>query len=253
MLHKIADNRFHAFLIHLLLSALIAITIILAAILVWYPSDLINVTGAKKIFLMVIGIDVCIGPILTLVVFNKKKKELSRDLAIIFAIQICALVYGMYTVTVARPVYIVFAVDRFELVQANDINKKSLKKVSIDKFKTLPLFKPQWVTALLPDDDEERNDILFNAIDTDADLAQLPQYYHDYSKSVDEIIKRAKPLNELKALNADQTDLVESLIKKYPDQDRYGFLPMSARKMDLSVIIDRHNGKPIETNLLQPW
>jgi len=54
---------------------------------------------------------VCLGPLLTLAVFDPKKKELKRDLSIILLIQLSALFYGIYTVSVARPAYIVFAVD----------------------------------------------------------------------------------------------------------------------------------------------
>lgn len=253
MLHTIAKNRIQAFLIHLIFSALIAFTLILAAILIWYPGHFINVTGARKIFLMVIGIDVCLGPFLTLIVFNKKKPELPRDLAIIFAFQIAALIYGMYTVTVARPVYIAFAVDRFELVQANEITNENLDKATSKRFKTLPFFKPQWVSALLPENITEKNDLLFEAVDTGADLAQSPRYYHDYAKSVDEIIRRAQPLETLRSLNSEKMVRVDELIAKYPNAERYGYLPMTARTQHLSVIIDKLDGSPVETSLLEPW
>lgn len=252
MLHNIAKNRIHAFLIHLLFSALIACSVVLAAILIWYPGPLIDATGAKKIFLMVIGLDVCIGPILTLIIFNKKKKELARDLHVIFIIQVCALVYGIYTLTVARPVYLAFAVDRFEIVQANEITSESLTDVTNKRFKKLPRYKAQWIAALLPEDPEERNDILFNAIDNNADLAQLPKYYHDYSKAVDEIKKRAKPIENLQEHNKDKAKRIQKLIEKYPSQ-KYGFLPMSGKISDLSIIVDLKTGEPIETIALKPW
>jgi len=60
---------------------------------------------------LVLIVDVCLGPLLTLAVFDPKKKELKRDLSIILLIQLSALFYGIYTVSVARPAYIVFAVD----------------------------------------------------------------------------------------------------------------------------------------------
>jgi len=255
MLQKLANTRLHAFLIHLSLSALIAFTVILAAVLIWYPDYLIDATGAKKIFWMIIGIDVCIGPILTFVVFDKEKgdKKLSRDLASIFAVQVIALVYGMYTVTVARPVYMVYAVDRFELVQANEISSQNLNNATQEEFKKLPWLSPQWVSALMPDDTEEQNDILFNAIDTGADLAQLPKYYADYSFSVGEIIKRALPLKELIDKNKDKSSEVKALLEKYPDESKFGFLPMSARKQHLSVVVNLNTGQPIEISALSPW
>lgn len=253
MLHTIAKNRIQAGLIHLLISAAIALTIIFAAIWIWYPGNFIHATGAKKIFIMIVAIDVCLGPFLTIIIFNKKKKELARDLAIIFILQIAALTYGIYTVAAARPVYAVFAVDRFELVQANEISVKNLNLAINKRFKSLPLFKPQWISALLPEDIEESNDLLFGAIDTGSDLAQQPRYYHDYSKSVDEIIRRAKPLEELRVFNNENIKLLDQLISQYPNTERYAFLPMTAKTQHLTVIIDKSDGSAIETVLLQPW
>jgi len=225
MLQNIAQTRFNAFFIHLALSALIAFTFILAAVLVWYPDYYLDITGAKKIFLMIVGIDVCLGPILTLLVFNKAKKELGRDLTIIFLIQLCALVYGMYTITVARPVYIVFAVDRFELVQANEIARKNLNHASQEQFTKLPLFSPKWVSAVRPTNKKEKEDLLFGSIDTGTDLAQLPKYYVDYNTSIDEIKKRLIPLTELKQFNPDKQNEIAELIQKYTN-NKYAYLPL---------------------------
>ena len=253
MLQKFASNRIHAALIHFLFSALIASTIILAAILIWYPDQLLQATGAKKVFLIILLVDVCLGPFLTLIIFNKNKPELSRDIITIFIIQIIALIYGMYTVGVARPVYITYAIDRFEVVHAPEINSKQLAQASKKKYKKLPLLSPQWVTSLRPTNPKEREALLFGNTENGADLAQLPKYYDDYSKSIDTIIKTAQPLERLKSRNKDKAETVNALLKKYPDTKKYGFIPLSARKQHLSVIIDLSTGYPVEMSLLQPW
>ena len=253
MIHNFAQTRLSAFFIHLVFSALIAFTVILAAILVWYPDYFLDVTGAKKIFLMIVGIDVCIGPILTLIVFNKKKKELGRDLTIIFLIQLCALVYGMYTVTMARPVYIVFAVDRFELVQANEISKNNLLDASQEKFRKLPWLSAEWISALRPSNPKEKEELLFTSMETGDDLAQLPKFYSDYAASVDEIRKRLIPLAQLAEFNPDKMNIVTNLTQRFNDKNRYGYLPLSGKKASLTVIIDIETGKPVEISNLEPW
>lgn len=257
MLQKFAQSRFNAFLIHLAISALIACTVIFFAILVWYPGYFLDITGAKKIFLMIIGIDVCLGPILTLIVFNKAKKGLSRDLNIIFLIQICALVYGMYTITIARPVYIVFAVDRFELVQANDITKENLKDASQAQFKSLPLFSPKWISTLRPTDKQEKENLLFSVIDAGIDgaidLAQLPKYYTDYSNTINELKKRTIPLSALQKLNPDKTDDIDDLFQRFPPSSHYGYIPLAGKKESLTVIINMETGQPVDVVNLKPW
>ena len=252
MLQNIAQTRVSAFFIHLAFSALIAFTIILAAILVWYPDYLLTLTGAKKIFSLIILVDVCIGPILTLIVFNKKKPELGRDLFIIFLIQICALVYGMYTIAIARPVYIVFSVDRFELVQANDIGSVNLKRATEEKFKRLPLYSPKWIGTKRPVDQKEKEELLFGAASGGYDLAQLPKYYINYSDAITEIKKSAISIKSLKEFNPDQTSKIQNLIKMYPDNE-YGYLPLSSKQASLTVIIKRETGNVVEVNELNPW
>ena len=46
------------------------------------------------LILLMIGVDVVIGPLLTLIVFDPKKKHLKFDLVVIAALQLAALAYG---------------------------------------------------------------------------------------------------------------------------------------------------------------
>ena len=253
MLQNYAKTRLNAFFIHLVFSALIALTIILAAILIWYPDYFLDVTGAKKIFLMIVAIDVCLGPILTFIVFNKKKKELGRDLITIFLIQLCALTYGMYTIITARPVYVVFAVDRFELVQANEISKTNLTAGSQEHFRKLPLFSAKWISALRPSDPKEKEKLLFGSIETGADLAQLPKYYSDYSNAIEEIKKRSISLTNLIEFNPEKKQKALDLIQQFNNENKYRYLPLSGKKASLTVIIDIETGQPVEIINLEPW
>jgi len=62
-------------------------------------------------------VDVILGPLITLTVFNRSKprSELVRDLTVVGLIQLAALGYGLWTVFVARPVHLVFEYDRFRV------------------------------------------------------------------------------------------------------------------------------------------
>lgn len=48
------------------------------------------------------------------------------DLTVIAVLQLGALSYGLWTVAEGRPAWLVFAVDRFELVRVLDIDKRKL-------------------------------------------------------------------------------------------------------------------------------
>jgi len=247
-------NRFHAFLIHLACSTLIALLVVVIVFFVWYPNALATATGVTEIFFLVLAVDVSLGPLLTLAVFNVEKKELRRDLFIILLLQVGALFYGVYTVGVARPAYVVFAIDRFELVYANELTEEKLDLVSKDEYKTVSLWGPKWIAAQLPENISERNELLFSSVEGGDDLAQIPQYYLPYTESQDKVIEKLQPLEILKQFNASNLDGYNEIISRYsPDLSDYGYLPLQASQMDLVVVIDKATAEVLDIVELKPW
>jgi len=247
-------NRFYAFLIHLAGSVLIGVLVVAIVFFIWYPNTLATATGVTEIFLLVLMVDVCLGPLLTLVVFNVDKKELRRDLFIILLLQVGALFYGIYTVGVVRPVYVVFAVDRFELVYANELTEEKLALASRDEYKSVSLLGPKWVAARLPEDVKAYNNLLFTAVDGGDDLAQIPQYYLPYTELRDKVVEKSHSLEALKQFNAQNLDGYNTIISRYsPDLSSYGYLPLQANAMDLVVVIDRSTAEVLEIIELKPW
>ena len=148
-------SKLKAAAVHLALSVLIAGSALALATWAWYPIVLLDPTGATKIFLIVLSVDLCLGPFLTFIVFNKQKKGLRGDLVIIALIQVGALTYGIYTLAKARPVYIVYAVDRFEVVQANDLTESNIADAVLPEFKTLSWVGPKWISTRVPSAGEQ--------------------------------------------------------------------------------------------------
>ena len=123
MLKLASLNRWQAAGSHLALSAIIGATVLAAMIFVWYPPPYFEAAGGNDLVLLMLGVDVALGPLLTLAVFNPRKGmgKLRFDLAVIAFFQLAALAYGVHVMFIARPSYLVFAVDRFDLVMANTL------------------------------------------------------------------------------------------------------------------------------------
>jgi hypothetical protein len=96
------NSRLGAFALHLLISALILITLLIVIFFVWYPNGLISAGGLTGLKIL-IGVDLILGPVLTLIVFSPGKKGLKFDLALIAIIQISCLIYGLWTIYSQRP------------------------------------------------------------------------------------------------------------------------------------------------------
>ena len=117
---------------------------------VWYPPPYFALMGGAMLILLIVGCDVAIGPLITLIIFRVGKKGLKVDLAIVALLQVTALAYGAYVMFEARPVFTVYAVDRFEVVSANEINAEALAQAAAPEFASLPVAGPKVVGAAMP-------------------------------------------------------------------------------------------------------
>ena len=120
--------RLKYFVVHLSVSLLLACCCLFLVFYIWYPAPLAKAVGVTSLFFMMLAIDVILGPLLTLIVAEKRKKLLKLDLVIIFLIQISALAYGLYNISNGRPAWIVFDSLRFDVAQANNIPVVNLKQ-----------------------------------------------------------------------------------------------------------------------------
>lgn len=71
--------RIKAFTLHLTISAVIALAVIGVVFYLWYPAPLHTAVGVTQIFLILLAVDVVLGPLLTLLVYKVGKKTLVMD------------------------------------------------------------------------------------------------------------------------------------------------------------------------------
>ncbi|CAN5416042.1 N/A [soil metagenome] len=247
MLTVRALNRFQAFGLHLLASAIVAALSAALVYMLWYPGMLAYASGVSTIFLLLVGVDVVLGPVITLIVFNTKKKELKRDLTIVVLIQVCALLYGLHTVFIARPVYLAFNSGRFDVVNANELSDENLAKAVRPEFRSLPYFGPKVIASPLPDDPAARETIIAGTLTGHEDVQQLPQYYLPYAEQKSAVISALRPLDRLKDANKNKLKEVDALTNKYASMKiDVGYVLLKAKSHDLIVIVNKANGEILE-------
>ncbi|MGL4575226.1 MAG: TfpX/TfpZ family type IV pilin accessory protein [Burkholderiaceae bacterium] len=242
-----------AFFTHLGISAFVALAMIFIVFVVWYPSPLYKAVGVTEIFLIIIAVDVIIGPLITLVVFKKGKKTLKFDLSVIAAVQLAALIYGAHTVFVGRPAFLVFAKDRFEVVSPTEWDAQSAltAKQANNLAAAQSVFQPKWVAAVESNDPERRKDILFAAATGGPDWPQLPELYVPLEKVQPEIIKRAKSLADLKPLNVGKEAEIDALAGQFGAQAKW--VPLKAPALDMVVLVNGETAKVLKMVDLRPW
>lgn len=126
---------------HLLISLILTGLAALLVFGVWYPDPYAELTGGLALYKLVISVDIVCGPLLTLILASpsKKLKERIIDFSLIGMIQLAALIYGLYSVSLARPVVAAFETDRINVVTAAEIDVNDLSHAPKD-LQDLPWF-----------------------------------------------------------------------------------------------------------------
>lgn len=232
-------DRLQASAIHLALSLSIAMLAAMLVFGVWYPYPYREMSGGRELFLLVVAVDIILGPLITLIVFNRTKPlpELRRDLAVVAILQLSALGYGVWTVSVARPVHMVFEYDRFRVVHAIDVAPELLAQTP-SSINALPLTGPN-LLALRPfKDEKEKMDATLAALQG-VSLASRPDLWQPYAQSIPDVLKVASPARELKTRFPDRTAEIERVLAdagRKPEEVL--FLPMVGRKSFWTVFLD---------------
>lgn len=243
----IMSKRLRFFIGHLVISLCIALLVVSLVYGLWYPSPLAQAVGVTHIFLMLLAIDVILGPVLGFLVYKEEKKSLKFDLSIIILIQISALSFGIYNIAQARPAWIVFNTDRFELIRNTDLILSEKKPETA--FSHVGWFGPKWAAVKVASDVEQKNEDLFVEALGGISIAQRPERYIDIDEEKATLRKRALPLSGLYQYNDKQQ--VNTVLAKYPQANHW--LPMKALSIDMVVLINKEKAEVIKIVDLRPW
>ncbi|HET9032598.1 MAG TPA: TfpX/TfpZ family type IV pilin accessory protein [Dokdonella sp.] len=246
-------SRWKAAAIHLSISIFVGLLVLALLFLVWYPPPYFGAAGGEHLIMVLLGVDLVLGPMLTLILFKSGKRGMLFDLCLIAVIQTSALVYGLFVIAQARPVFIVANVARFDLVAANDLNAADLAKGRKPEFRQLSWTGPLIVAARLPTDSKTRNDLLFSAL-AGKDIQVFPEYYVTYADEAANLLTRAKSLANLRKSKPDSGPILDAWLKKNKrDEADIVWLPINARKAGLTMLLDAKTGAALDALPFDPW
>ena len=246
-------NRWKAAAIHLAISSGLAVGIAALLYLLWFPPPYFIAAGASRLILLLMGVDVCIGPLLTLLVVNPRKPRrlLRLDLSVIAIVQAVAFTYGIHVIAAARPVFVVAEVDRLVLVSADQLADADLARGRQPIFRRRSWTGPVLVGALPPNKLVDPNAVL-KVLEGGKDIDQLPQFYVPYDQVIDKVLHRAMPLGQLKHATASQRRRLDRI------QAAAGSLPLLALPLqrgdhDYTAIMSSESRRPMVIMAIEPW
>lgn len=143
-----------ASLIHLSLSLIIFAVALYLIVAIWYPGLLFTVDGGWQGVRIMVGVDLVLGPLLTLIVFNpgKPRREIATDLGLIALIQMAALCWGFWAVNHVKPLALSYHSGIVQSVIKEDIGPQEATAEDIRAFGNYPAL----VYARQPTTDEEK-------------------------------------------------------------------------------------------------
>ncbi len=243
-------TKLRASLIHLLLSMFVVGAFLTFALLVWYPQPFFASSGLKDIVLILLSVDLILGPLLTFVVFKPNKPSLKFDLGFIAVVQIAALTYGMYTIYQGHPIYVAYAVDRFTLISAADVTPNDAKEAEL---RASGWWKPIMVYAETPSDPKEREKLIFEVLSGKPDIDARPEYYQSFEDNISKVLAGGIKPEKLFASPPHKAALDRFLTQYGKTATDYAFLPLVGKEDDVIWVWDKATSKAVDTISLTPW
>ena len=89
----------------------------------WFPSFFYSIDGGWEGMRIIIGVDLILGPSLTLMVFKVGKPGLKLDLTLIGLFQSICLMAGVYVVYSERPLFFIYYDQHFYSTSADTFSR----------------------------------------------------------------------------------------------------------------------------------
>jgi hypothetical protein len=240
--------RFKAFGLHVTASTCLFLLALGTLYFGWYRWPGWYLTGAMTIVLMMAGIDVVLGPLLTFIIANpdKPRRLLARDIAIIAAVQLAAMGYGLTTLWHGRPLYYTFSTRFLEMVQASDLSPEQIalgRKLNPD-FAPYWYSLPRWVYAPFPNDPKVVEQIVGGAIGGGDDVIQMPRYFRPWKEGIAALGKELRAVATMTELSVHDKQVAGVRMRELgvtPDEPVA--LPMMGRGKPLVGVVDPATGQ----------
>lgn len=252
-----------AFLYHFLFSLVLIGGLAFFVVSLWYPGVWAEELGGYKLVLMIVLFDLGVGPLCVGFAYKptKSRKANMFDIVVITLCQLGFFAWGAWTISISRPVYIVFDTDRYEMIVDQDVDPKNLAKTA--PFDHIPVFKSMQmavvdVEATVPDEKERievNNDAVFGL-----DISKSPKYYVPYAgEKITHILSLAKNYERF-AKNPETKAMADAIIAKHKlTEDEFKWFPIryfspnAQEQLFMTAVVDPKTAEIIDYIVIDPY
>jgi hypothetical protein len=238
--------RLKAFALHLLTSCAVLTLTLGGLYLGWYHWPGWYLTHVAPVVAVMVGVDVVLGPFLTLLIANpaKPRRMLARDIALIASVQLIAFVYGTVQLWNGRPLYYAYSVNCLSVVQAYDLDAASVAAARARGDALAPRWYslPRWIWAPLPEDSEKAGKIMTSAILGGSDVTAMPEYYRPWDAGLSDMRTQLQRIDDIKFFSSKEKALLKQRAAAAGLAADQG-IALTGRSRPLLAVVDPRSAK----------
>jgi hypothetical protein len=236
---------------NLFISQIIILIFLLFSYFAWFPYSFSWLGGFYETALMLIFVDLVLGPLLVFIVYKENKKHLKFDINVLLAIQLSAFVFGAYSLYLKHPTYVVFSGDRFTLVNKSQISPHGVR---FDQLKP-SVFSPTFVYAKLPDDSQLQIDFMLGVdLRNESKLEHRSDFYHPLETYMNIVLNSGIEPSQF-LMDKSTKKILNKFIKDNGRTTKdYVFFPLQGNNNKKLVwAFEKETFKPVETLEIDPY
>jgi hypothetical protein len=245
-------TRFRVFQWRLAVTMVVFLLFFAVARLLWYPGLYFAISGTAKLVLILLGVILVTGPGLTTLIFKPGKWGLGFDIRALAIVEILVLIVAGSMMYEGRPYYVVFAVDRFEVVTIAEVDRKSIR---FDEHRNKPLNAPRIVYAELPKDPEEHSRLMDEVVfQGRKDIDRRPEFWRPYANGIQAVRAKSSPLSSLLESNDERSQPARKWLSQQAGKvDEYSYLPLRGKVRDMAMVLQSDVDLPVGIIDVDPW
>ncbi|MES9850870.1 MAG: TfpX/TfpZ family type IV pilin accessory protein [Candidatus Thiodiazotropha sp. L084R] len=247
-------TKLKAFSIHLSVSVLVMLIFMGLMFFVWYPVPYFSINSGWSVLRIMLGVDIIMGPLLTLIVFNHKKSalKLKLDLSVIVLLQLAAFSYGSTIIYQHRPAFVVFGTDRFTVVTAADVE---FDKINYPELQRRHGIGPRLAVIEPPKDQKIRNQLLMEVLlEGKKDLEFRAEYYAPYQLDLAHLRSRSVDIQTIASLDPNAKKAIEEFVdSKGGHNEDFFFFPLLGANESILIVLSSQDGMPVGSIPIHPW
>jgi hypothetical protein len=241
-------SRFRAAFYHLSISFVIFIALAYVVLFVWFPDFFFRIDGGWEGMRILIGVDLVLGPLLTLMVFKAGKPGLKFDLTMIGTFQAACLAAGLYVIYSERPIFFIYYEQHFYSSSADTFTRFGVDTPDSKKFSDI---SPAYVYVQPPDNAIEQADVLKILYDDEVPPWTYALWYTPLDEHMARVLQEGISEGEIRGRDVDKN--LDAWLEKHGGEfSDYAFFPIHSRYRDAFIGIRKSDGQMVDIVEIPP-